>query len=84
VESGDINGSISSPPNPPGEGQEVTSDFGQESIYISGIDASKCRAIDYPGMSIMAASSAHVFAMKARATRTRDIDEIRLLATSSG
>jgi hypothetical protein len=32
----------------------------------------------------MTASSAHVFAMKARATRTRDIDEIRLLATSSG
>ena len=49
-----------------------------------GKDASKRRAFNYPGMSIMTASSAHVFAMKARATRTRDIDDIRLLATSSG
>jgi hypothetical protein len=67
------------------EARKVTSDLGQESVYISGKeDASKRRAFDYPGMSIMAASSAHVFAMKARAARTRDIDDIRLLATSSG
>ena len=28
----------------------------------------------------MAASPRHIFAMKARATRTRDIDDLRLLA----
>jgi hypothetical protein len=32
----------------------------------------------------MAASPAHVFAMKARAARTRDIDDLRLLADIIG
>jgi hypothetical protein len=32
----------------------------------------------------MAASAAHVFAMKARAARTRDIDDLRLLADIIG
>jgi len=48
VEPGDINGSISSPWNSPGGGQGVTSDIGKESVYISGKDASKRRAFDYP------------------------------------
>ena len=33
---------------------------------------------------VMAASPAHVFAMKARAARTRDIDDLRLLADIIG
>ncbi len=32
----------------------------------------------------MAASPAHVFAMKARTARTRDIDDLRLLASIIG
>jgi len=39
---------------------------------------------DHPGLSVMAASPAHVFAMKARAARTRDIDDLRLLADIIG
>ena len=35
-------------------------------------------------MRVMAASPAHVFAMKARAARTRDIDDLRLLADIIG
>lgn len=53
----------------------------QASVYISGReDASRHRVFDHPGLRVMAASSAHVFAMKARAARTRDIDDLRLLA----
>ena len=39
---------------------------------------------DHPGLRVMAASPAHVFAMKARAARTRDIDDLRLLADIIG
>ena len=35
-------------------------------------------------MRVMAASPAQVFAMKARAARTRDIDDLRLLADIIG
>lgn len=35
---------------------------------------------DHPGLRVMAASSQHIFAMKALAARTRDIDDLRLLA----
>ena len=53
----------------------------QASVYISGKeDAGKRRVFDHPGLRMMAASPAHVFAMKARAARTRDIDDLRLLA----
>ena len=53
----------------------------QASVYISGKeDASKRRVFDHPGLRVMTASPAHVFAMKARAARTRDIDDLRLLA----
>jgi hypothetical protein len=53
----------------------------QASVYISGKeDAGRRRIFDHPGLRVMAASPAHVFAMKARAARTRDIDDLRLLA----
>ena len=54
-------------------------------VYISGKeDASKCLVFDNPGLRVMAASPAHVFAMKARVARTRDIDDLRLLADIIG
>jgi len=57
----------------------------QASVYISGKeDASERRVFDHPGLRVMAASPAHVFAMKARAARTRDIDDLRLLADIIG
>jgi hypothetical protein len=49
--------------------------------YISGKeDADKRRVFDHPGLRVMAASPRHIFAMKALAARTRDIDDLRLLA----
>jgi predicted nucleotidyltransferase len=53
----------------------------QASTYISGKDdLGKRRVFDHPGLRVMAASPDHIFAMKARAARTRDIDDLRLLA----
>jgi hypothetical protein len=53
----------------------------QASTYISGKeDADKRRVFDHPGLRVMAASPRHIFAMKALAARTRDIDDLRLLA----
>lgn len=75
------------------EARKVADDLGlpywwlneQASAYISGKeDASKRRVFDHPGLRVMAASPAHVFAMKARAARTRDIDDLRLLADIIG
>jgi Nucleotidyltransferase of unknown function (DUF6036) len=75
------------------EARNVADDLGlpywwlneQASVYISGKeDASKRRVFDHPGLRVMAASPAHVFAMKARAARTRDIDDLRLLADIIG
>ena len=57
----------------------------QASIYISGKDdPGKRRVFDHPGLRVMAASPEHVFAMKALAARTRDIDDLRLLAGMAG
>ena len=57
----------------------------QASIYISGKDdPGKRRVFDHPGLRVMAASPAHIFAMKALAARTRDIDDLRLLADIVG
>src|ERR1700730_7837869 len=57
----------------------------QASVYISGNDDARQRQVfDHPGLRVMAASPAHVFAMKARAARTRDIDDLRLLADIIG
>jgi hypothetical protein len=51
------------------------------STYISGKDdPDKRRVFDHPGLRVMAASPRHIFAMKALAARTRDIDDLRLLA----
>jgi Nucleotidyltransferase of unknown function (DUF6036) len=75
------------------EARKVADDLGlpywwlneQASVYISGKeDASKRRVFDHPGLRVMAASPVHVFAMKARAARTRDIDDLRLLAEIIG
>jgi hypothetical protein len=53
----------------------------QASVYISGKDdLGKRRVFDHPGLRVMAASPDHIFAMKAFAARTRDIDDLRLLA----
>src|ERR1700677_3942956 len=57
----------------------------QASVYISGKDdPGKRRVFDHPGLRVMAASPAHIFAMKALAARTRDIDDLRLLADIAG
>jgi Nucleotidyltransferase of unknown function (DUF6036) len=57
----------------------------QASVYISGKDdLGKRRVFDHPGLRVMAASPDHIFAMKAFAARTRDIDDLRLLADILG
>ena len=57
----------------------------QATVYISGKDdPGKRRVFDHPGLRVMAASPEHVFAMKALAARTRDIDDLRLLAGMAG
>jgi predicted nucleotidyltransferase len=75
------------------EARRVAQDLGlppwwlneQASVYISGKDdPGKRRVFDHPGLRVMAASPEHVFAMKALAARTRDIDDLRLLAGMTG
>lgn len=57
----------------------------QASVYISGKnDPGKKRVFDHPGLRVMAASPDHIFAMKALAARTRDIDDLRHLAELIG
>jgi hypothetical protein len=57
----------------------------QASVYISGKDdPGKRRVLDHPGLRVMAASPEHVFAMKALAARSRDVDDLRLLANLIG
>jgi hypothetical protein len=71
------------------EARNVAKDLGmppwwlneQASVYISGKDdPGKRRVFDHPGLRVTAASPRHIFAMKAFAARTRDIDDLRLLA----
>lgn len=71
------------------EARNVAKDLGmppwwlneQASVYISGKDdPGKRRVFDHPCLRVTAASSRHIFAMKAFAARTRDIDDLRLLA----
>ena len=71
------------------EARNVAQDLGlpawwlneQASVYISGKDdPEKRRVFDHPGLRVTAASPRHIFAMKALAARTRDIDDLRLLA----
>jgi predicted nucleotidyltransferase len=75
------------------EAQAVADDLGlphwwlneQASVYVSGKDdPGKRRVFDHPGLRVMAASPDHLFAMKALAGRTRDIDDLRSLATLIG
>jgi predicted nucleotidyltransferase len=75
------------------EARQVAKDLGlppwwlneQATAYISGKDdPGKRRVFDHPGLRVMAASPEHVFAMKALAARTRDIDDLRLLAGMIG
>jgi|SRR5450755_1238396 hypothetical protein len=57
----------------------------QASVYISGkTDPGKRRVFDHPGLRVMAALPNHIFAMKALAPRTRDVDDLRLLADVIG
>ena len=57
----------------------------QASVYISGKDdPDKRRVFDHPGLRVTAASPRHIFAMKALAARTRDIDDLRLLGEMIG
>ncbi|SFK40248.1 hypothetical protein SAMN05216275_12454 [Streptosporangium canum] len=71
------------------EARRVAEDLGmppwwlneQASVYISGKDdPGKRRVFDHPGLRVMAASPEHIFAMKAMAARTRDVDDLRHLA----
>ena len=75
------------------EARQVAQDLGlppwwlneQATVYISGKDdPGKRRVFDHPGLRVMAASPAHIFAMKALAARTRDVDDLRLLADIIG
>jgi predicted nucleotidyltransferase len=53
----------------------------QASVYISGKDdPGRRRVFDHPGLRVTAASPRHIFAMKALAARTRDVDDLRHLA----
>ncbi len=53
----------------------------QASVYVSGqADPGKRRVFDHPGLRVMVASPDHIFAMKALAARTRDVDDLRSLA----
>jgi hypothetical protein len=53
----------------------------QASVYVSGKDdPGKRRVFDHPNLRIMVASPEHIFAMKALAARTRDIDDLRSLS----
>jgi predicted nucleotidyltransferase len=75
------------------EARNVAKDLGlpawwlneQASVYISGKDdPDKRRVFDHPGLRVTAASPRHIFAMKALAARTRDIDDLRLLGGMIG
>jgi hypothetical protein len=52
----------------------------QASVYVSGKeDPGRRRVFDHPNLRVMAASPEHIFAMKALAARTRDVDDLRIL-----
>jgi hypothetical protein len=51
------------------------------SAYVSSVaDPGRRRVFDHPGIRVSAASPEHIFAMKALAARTRDVDDLRTLA----
>jgi hypothetical protein len=47
-------------------------------------DPGKRRVFDHPGLRVTAASPRHIFAMKALAARTGDIEDLRLPADTIG
>lgn len=54
----------------------------QASVYISGKGRpGQAPRIRPSGLRVTAASPRHIFAMKALAPRTRDVDDLRLLAS---
>jgi hypothetical protein len=66
-------------------GREIDASSRTISVYISGQDdPGKKQVFDHPGLRVMAASPEHIFAMKAIAARTRDVDDLRHLATLTG
>lgn len=57
----------------------------QASSYVSAQkDAGRREVFDHPGIRVMAASPEHVFAMKAFAARSRDEEDLRVLAEIVG
>jgi hypothetical protein len=59
-----------------GPGSSVTGPGG----VLGKDDPARRRVFDHPGLRVTAASPRHIFAMKALAARTRDVDDLRLLA----
>jgi hypothetical protein len=52
------------------------------SAYVSSADdPGRRRVFDHPGIRLSAASAEHIFAMKALAARTQDVDDLRTLAS---
>ncbi len=56
----------------------------QASAYIAGGDTDAVPAYEGRGLSVAVGSARHLLAMKARAARARDVDDIRLLADQLG
>jgi predicted nucleotidyltransferase len=57
----------------------------QASVYVSGKDdPGRRRVFDHPNLRVSVASPEHIFAMKALAARTRDLDDLRRLAELVG
>ncbi|MEV6518559.1 DUF6036 family nucleotidyltransferase [Micromonospora chalcea] len=57
----------------------------QASAYVApGGDASAPRVFDHPGLRVAAASPEHLLAMKVRAARRRDAEDIRFLIDHLG
>ncbi|NUT36944.1 MAG: nucleotidyl transferase [Hamadaea sp.] len=75
------------------EAREVAAELGlppwwlneQASVYVSGQDdPGRKRVFDHPGLRVMVASPDHIFAMKALAARTRDVDDLRHVGALAG
>lgn len=51
------------------------------SVYLSTEpDDARPRVFDHPSLTVTAVSTGHLFALKARAARAQDLDDLRLLA----
>ena len=57
----------------------------QASVYVArGGDQQAPRVFEHPGLRVSAASAEHLLAMKVRAARRRDVDDIRFLVQRLG